>query len=369
MITAARNLLNNYPAQMTGDSEGAAAIEDAIEAIETLIADNPQYTSDDLKPLLETLQAKITAYQANVTAVTGIQAEDMSLKVGEQKPIAYQITPKDATNPAVEFTNHNPEVISLADDGTISALRKGSAKVTITTVDGGYSTDVTITVRSDTLPSINASDITIEVGSDFNPLDYASAADEEDGTIALSADNVIENTVDTSKEGEGIVTYSVTDNDGNTVTKTIHVTVKENAEVRAARDSLKGAIAAARRLNASQYTKESYAKLTAALEQAEAIAADPLASKQELSDASEALETAVAGLQMISGSHPSQPGGQNKPSSPSENMPSETDKEQEQTSADTGIAQQQGMAASFFAMIASAGVVGWLMKRKKQHRS
>lgn len=76
------------------------------------------------------------------------------------------------------------------------------------------------------VPTINASDKTLTVGDEFDPLKDVTATDEEDGDIPLTIENVIENGVDTSEAGVYEVTYKVTDSQGASSVKTIKVTVK-----------------------------------------------------------------------------------------------------------------------------------------------
>lgn len=76
------------------------------------------------------------------------------------------------------------------------------------------------------VPTISASDKTLTVGDEFDPLKDVTAKDKEDGDIALTIDNVIKNDVNTSKAGVYEVTYKVTDSQGASTVKTIKVTVK-----------------------------------------------------------------------------------------------------------------------------------------------
>lgn len=75
-------------------------------------------------------------------------------------------------------------------------------------------------------PEITAEDTVINANDEFDPLEGVSAYDKEDGDITHKLEVAYSN-VDTSKAGNYEVTYKVTDKDGNTVTKTIKVTVKD----------------------------------------------------------------------------------------------------------------------------------------------
>jgi uncharacterized protein YbbC (DUF1343 family) len=79
------------------------------------------------------------------------------------------------------------------------------------------------------VPVITANDKTIKLNEDFNPLKDVTAYDDEDGDLTASI-KVEENTVDTSKAGEYIVNYSVSDSEGASTSKKINVTVIKDNE-------------------------------------------------------------------------------------------------------------------------------------------
>lgn len=73
-------------------------------------------------------------------------------------------------------------------------------------------------------PVINVDNLTILENQEFNPLDYVSAMDSEDGDIT-SKIKVISNNVNIKVIGNYEVTYQVTDSNNQTVSKTITVSV------------------------------------------------------------------------------------------------------------------------------------------------
>lgn len=84
--------------------------------------------------------------------------------------------------------------------------------------------EIKVEVVKDRLPVINVTDQFIFIDEEFDELDGVTATDPEDGDLTEKI-KVIENTVDTAKEGDYKVTYQVTDSAKNTVKKTIEVTV------------------------------------------------------------------------------------------------------------------------------------------------
>ena len=89
---------------------------------------------------------------------------------------------------------------------------KGSLNYTINKLNG--------------IPVINASDKTLIINTKFDPKENVSATDLEDGNITNKIE-IIKNNVNTKMSGSYEVTYKVTDSKGESVTKTIKVTVND----------------------------------------------------------------------------------------------------------------------------------------------
>jgi len=82
------------------------------------------------------------------TPVTGVTLQEtMSLKRGETKTLSFTVTPADATNTAVQFTSGNPEIATVDETtGAVTGVKKGTAIITVTTEDGGFTATCTVTV-------------------------------------------------------------------------------------------------------------------------------------------------------------------------------------------------------------------------------
>ena len=87
--------------------------------------------------------------------------------------------------------------------------------------------DVSTPIAVNIAPIITANDQKIYDGQTFDVLKDVSASDAEDGDLT-SIIEVTSNDVNTSVPGTYHVTYQVKDNNGNTTTKTITITVLEN---------------------------------------------------------------------------------------------------------------------------------------------
>ncbi|WP_376698444.1 immunoglobulin-like domain-containing protein [Listeria booriae] len=75
-------------------------------------------------------------------------------------------------------------------------------------------------------PVIDAQDVTLYVGDEYDPKQGVTATDDRDGDVT-NLIQVTANDVDTSQVGTYHVTYSVKDTAGNIATKTITVAVAE----------------------------------------------------------------------------------------------------------------------------------------------
>ena len=70
----------------------------------------------------------------------------MDLIVGEQEDLIARISPSNATNKNINWTSSNSSIVSV-EAGKMTAHSKGTAVVYATTVDGGKSANITVTVK------------------------------------------------------------------------------------------------------------------------------------------------------------------------------------------------------------------------------
>lgn len=100
-----------------------------------------RYTQDG-RPIISA--AKITVIQP----VKGIQvsASSITVPVKGTAKIDYTILPSNASNKAVTIQSSNTDVVTVSDD-YIVGVANGVATVTITTLDGGYTAAVRVTVQ------------------------------------------------------------------------------------------------------------------------------------------------------------------------------------------------------------------------------
>ena len=84
---------------------------------------------------------------ATVT-VTGVTLDKttLSLTEGESATLTATVAPADATNKAVTFTSSDTSVVTVDNNGKVTAVKAGSATITVTTADGGKTATCAVTV-------------------------------------------------------------------------------------------------------------------------------------------------------------------------------------------------------------------------------
>ena len=71
-----------------------------------------------------------------VESITLEDGQQLSLTVGDSKKLNYTINPEDATDKSVTWSSSDSEVVSVDDQGNISALKDGSAVISVTASNG-----------------------------------------------------------------------------------------------------------------------------------------------------------------------------------------------------------------------------------------
>ena len=146
--------------------------------------------------------------------VTGVSVVPTvaTLYIGGTTTVTPVIEPALATDKTVTWATSNPSIVNV-DNGVITAVGVGDATVTVTTVDGGFTADVAVTVQAKATVTVTGTDDTTTYNSESaEPQTFdASAMFTTDpasgiGTISYSitaGDNVA--TIDSST---GLVTMT-----------------------------------------------------------------------------------------------------------------------------------------------------------------
>ena len=170
-------------------------------------------------------------------------AEASNVKITTSKAVAPNSKPvinaqdktideNDTFDPKANVTAADTEDGDLTSsievtENTVNTKVAGTYKVTYKVTDSANQSvtkTITVIVKANNAPVINASDKTIIVNDTFDPKANVTATDTEDGDLTSSIE-VTTNTVNNKVAGTYKVIYSVTDSKGKTTTKEIKVVV------------------------------------------------------------------------------------------------------------------------------------------------
>ena len=84
-----------------------------------------------------------------IVPVTGVEMEksEVRMKLGASASLSAIVQPVDATDKSLKWSINNTAVATISDN-VVTAVGLGTAVVTVTTVDGGFTAETKITVMS-----------------------------------------------------------------------------------------------------------------------------------------------------------------------------------------------------------------------------
>lgn len=231
--------------------KGSEEITDYISATDNVDGDVSTFieTDKDLdtsKLGTQTLTVSVSDNSGNTTSesyefnITDNEAPTITLK-DDTVTVDYG-SDFDYTDYVTVKDNYDKDV-DVSVDGKIDTESDKTQKLTITATDSsGNSSTETLKVKVEdlTAPTItlSKSKVTITAGDSFSAKKYLSSAkDTKDGDLTDEVE--IDSNVKTSKAGTYTVTYSVSDEAGNSTSKTLKVTVKKKVTTSSSSSSSK----------------------------------------------------------------------------------------------------------------------------------
>lgn len=162
----------------------------------------------------------------STVAVTGVKLDKSTVTLNPKKTaqLAATIEPANATNQAVKWSTSNKSVATVDGNGKVTAKAAGTAKITVTTVDGGKTATCTIKVRGITL---NDTKVTVQKGKTNksvtakavnDTLDKVTVKDKKIATVKLKNGKL---QIKGVKKGKTTVTVKSKGGISQTVTVTV----------------------------------------------------------------------------------------------------------------------------------------------------
>lgn len=166
------------------------------------------------------------------TPVTGVSLSGCpsgDSHVGESFTLSETITPSDATIKTVTWTSSNSSVATVTG-GNVSIVGLGTATITVTTTDGGYtaSCDLNVVKTDVTNVSLDQSSITLNEGETSQLTATVTPSDATNKSVSWSTSNAsVATVVDglVTAVGIGSATITATSDDNGSISATCAVTV------------------------------------------------------------------------------------------------------------------------------------------------
>ncbi|MBQ3111153.1 MAG: InlB B-repeat-containing protein [Clostridia bacterium] len=133
--------------------------------------------------VLEKSSVLTATFKEIVVDVVGVVFDKttISLTEGEEDVLVAMIEPVNATNQAFAWESSN-EAVATVEDGIVTAVSAGSATITVTTEDGGYSAECVVTVKAATVPvtgiSLDKTSVILDFDRDWSTEITATIAPE-----------------------------------------------------------------------------------------------------------------------------------------------------------------------------------------------
>ena len=119
------------------DGEGQVTAVNAGTATITAITMDGGYTA--------TCSVTVQAPVVNVESVS-LNPDSLTLSIGQSESIEFSVFPENATNRNVTWSSSDDSVATV-EEGVITAVNAGTATITVTTEDGGYTATCSVTVN------------------------------------------------------------------------------------------------------------------------------------------------------------------------------------------------------------------------------
>ncbi len=149
-----------------------------------------------------------------------INTNNLNMIIGETYNLVSNISPSDAYNKNVRWSSTNSSVVKVDNNGKVTALKSGSATVTVTTDDGNKTASCYITVDTIKVESITISDnnIVLTKGNSKKVSANVSPSNATNKKVIWSSENSSIAKVDSDGKitgvNKGVTTITATTEDG-----------------------------------------------------------------------------------------------------------------------------------------------------------
>lgn len=129
----------------------------------------------------------------NLVPAAGISFDfsTKTMTVGDSLTVSVSFTPSSASEKDCTWSSSNPGVVSVGGNGdscTLRAIKEGSAVITASSVDGGYTASFTVTVQSEVLSDVSSEVSSVE-SDDTSSAESETSSDDSGSTTETSSND------------------------------------------------------------------------------------------------------------------------------------------------------------------------------------
>lgn len=119
------------------------------------------------------------------TAVSGVSLNETTatLDINDTLQLTATVSPSDATNKAVSWSSNNTSVAAVSNNGLVTAKAEGTATITVTTSDGGFTATCNITVNAPVIVPVLTS---ISLGGNYQTVFTLGDTFNYDGLVVTA---------------------------------------------------------------------------------------------------------------------------------------------------------------------------------------
>ena len=126
------------------------------------------------------IEVTYSAEDVHVTSVS-LDKNTLSMEEGDTEQLTETVLPSNATDKSVSWSSSNTSVATVSSTGLVTAVSAGSATITVTTTDGGYTASCAVTVTQPTYSQYKLA-TSMQVGKTY------IVTDGNSGTVNMMSD-------------------------------------------------------------------------------------------------------------------------------------------------------------------------------------
>ena len=134
----------------------------------------------------------VTKPGVNVTGVS-LNKTSLSMFIGDQETLQPTVSPSNASNQSVYWSNSDPSVAEVSATGVVTAKSVGTTTITVTTEDGGKTASCLVTVQSNiisvTSVTLNKTTLNLNVDETFKLNATVKPDNATDKTVTWRSSN------------------------------------------------------------------------------------------------------------------------------------------------------------------------------------